>query len=93
MKEYISKDYLYSILLPRLADSRGAEHYAYDCIRKEIDYAPDTEIVHFGQGHWYPADDGDGDVCSACGEDFCNIYLETYRFKHCPNCGAIMSWE
>ena len=40
MKEYISKEYLYSILSPRLNDSRGAEHYAYDYVKQEIDDAP-----------------------------------------------------
>jgi hypothetical protein len=39
---------------------------------------------------YYLADDGDGVVCSECGEDFCNIYLEVDRFKYCPNCGAYM---
>ena len=49
-----------------------------------IDAAP---VVH---GRWREADDGDGAVCSVCGEDFCNIYLEIDRFKYCPNCGAKM---
>lgn len=46
-----------------------------------------VEAVH---GRWTEAEDGDGAVCSVCGEDFCNIYLEVERFLYCPNCGADM---
>ena len=46
-----------------------------------------VEVVH---GRWTEAEDGDGAVCSVCGEDFCNIYLEVERFLYCPNCGADM---
>ena len=41
-------------------------------------------------GIWEKSDDGDGVVCSICGEDFCTIIHETDRFKYCPNCGANM---
>ena len=44
-------------------------------------------VVH---GKWEDADDGDGVVCSVCGEDFCTLYLKTERFYFCPNCGADM---
>ena len=44
-------------------------------------------VVH---GRWILADDGDGDVCSACGTDFCNIIYETWNWNYCPNCGADM---
>ena len=84
MKEYISKEYLYSILNPRLNDSRGAEHYAYDCIKQEIDYAPDSDIVHFQQGHWIPYQTYDAFHCSECGRTEFNI--EPYC-----HCGAIMT--
>ena len=58
MKEYISKEYLNSILNARLADSRGAEHYAYDQIAQEVNYAPTSEIVHFRKGYWIVGLDG-----------------------------------
>lgn len=48
---------------------------------------PTSEINH---GRWYLADDGDGVVCSECGEDFCVLLYEVMRFKYCPNCGAYM---
>ena len=51
MKEYISKDYIYSILQSRLSDSRGAEHYAYDIIKRHIDCASDGTIVCFAECH------------------------------------------
>lgn len=46
-----------------------------------------VEVVH---GRWILADDGDGDVCSVCGTDFCNIIYETENWNYCPNCGAKM---
>jgi len=45
------------------------------------------EVVH---GHWVLADDGDGDVCSVCGTDFCNIIYKTGNWNYCPSCGARM---
>ena len=89
MKEYISKDYIYSILAPRLVDSRGAEHYAYDIVKKEIDYAPKSEIVHFNHGTWeYWA--GNLARCPVCGYEYVDV-LECNNF--CGNCGAIMHEE
>ena len=66
---------------------QSEEYYiAADTIRDAatIDAVP---VVH---GRWEEADDGDGAVCSVCGEDFCNVYLEVERFNYCPNCGAKM---
>ena len=50
-----------------------------------------ADVVEVKHGKWREADDGDGAVCSVCGEDFCNIYLEVDRFNYCPNCGAKMT--
>jgi predicted RNA-binding Zn-ribbon protein involved in translation (DUF1610 family) len=101
MKEYISKEYIYSILNPRLIDSRGAEHYAYDCLKQEIDYAPKSEIVHFGTAHWIPIQVPTGNEafgfkemmvdsfeCSECGGF---IDISEGHFKFCPHCGKIMT--
>lgn len=90
MNEYLSKDFIEKILDAHLEDSRGAEHYAYDIIKRELMAVPGSDVKLVKHGRWYLADDGDGVVCSECGEDFCNIYLEVDRFKHCPNCGAYM---
>lgn len=46
MKKYISKKYIDSILTLLLNDSRGAEHYAYDCVKYYIDHAPSHETVN-----------------------------------------------
>ena len=43
MKEYISKEYLNSILSPRISNSRGAEYYAYNVIKQEIERIPSVE--------------------------------------------------
>lgn len=87
MNKYISKEYIRNIVQKHWDDSCGAECYAYSVVLDDIDEAPITEVK---RGRWYLADDGDGVVCSECGEDFCNIYLEVDRFKYCPNCGAYM---
>lgn len=98
MKEYISIDYLYSILTPRLLDSRGAEHYAYDCIKQEIDYAPKSEIVHFAQAKWeYPswAPHGGSYIMRRCTNcDYSPDCDDSSPYtKYCPECGAMMREE
>jgi DNA-directed RNA polymerase subunit RPC12/RpoP len=103
MKEYISKEYIYSILSPRLLDSRGAEHYAYDCIKQEIDYAPKSKIVYIGTTRWIPIQVPTGNEafgfkemmvdsfeCSECGG---TIDVSEEHFKFCPHCGKIMTKE
>lgn len=47
IKEYISLEYVISLLDEHIKNSRGAEHYAYQCIKSEIECAPDTKAVHF----------------------------------------------
>lgn len=97
MNKHLSEEDIVKLLDAHLKDSNGAEHYAYETIKREMMDVPgvviapwDFEIIEFKHGRWYLADDGDGLVCSECGEDFCNIYLEVDRFKYCPNCGAYM---
>ena len=84
MKEYISKDYLNSILNAKMEDSRGAEHFAYDQIVQELNHAPTSEIVHFKSGYWIVGLDGSY-ACSEC--------KKVFRYEignYCSNCGAIM---
>ena len=103
MKEYISKDYIYSILAPRLVDSSGAEHYAYDIVKSEIDYAPKSEVVHFGTAYWIPVEVPTGVEafgfkemmvelfqCSVCNG---TVDVSEGYFKFCPHCGRIMHKE
>ena len=59
-------------------------------IQQNIKDMPTIEAEPVKRGRWKDADDGDGAVCSICGEDFCHLYLETDRFNYCPNCGAKM---
>lgn len=58
-----------------------------------LESLPAADVAPLAHGRWEEADDGDGAVCSVCREDFCNVYLEVERFKHCPNCGARMDGE
>lgn len=98
MEEYIIKEYIYGILTNHLNNSKGAEHYAYDCVKQEIDHAPDTEVVHMKHGQWmkYWCDNNlighEYEECSICG---CSM-IDTNQFwdsKFCPNCGARMIKE
>lgn len=90
MNEYISKEYIRNVELKRWSDACGAESYAYSRVLEDIAEAPMANVAEVKRGRWYLADDEDGLVCSECGEDFCNVYLEVERFKYCPNCGAYM---
>ena len=58
--------------------------------REIIWRTPYADVAEVKRGRWYLADDGDGVVCSECGEDFCVLLNEAMRFRHCPNCGAYM---
>lgn len=88
MSEYINKEYIRNIVQHHWDYTCGAECFAYGRVLDDIDAAPVTEIK---DGRWYLADDGDGLVCSECGEDFCVLLNEVERFKYCPNCGARMN--
>ena len=68
---------------PEEAEVEGAET---DCNH----FADRSRYVVREKGEWEEADDGDGIVCPACGEDFCVLVYETERFNFCPNCGADM---
>lgn len=41
-------------------------------------------------GRWVSASDGDGVVCSVCGEDPHFLAFDASGYKFCPNCGAKM---
>lgn len=97
MNEYLSKEYIFKLLDAHLEDSRGAEHYAYDIIKREIVAAPgvviepwDFEAIEIKLGHWiedYVYDPDPHDriryKCSVCGR------TEEYKQPYC-NCGAKM---
>ena len=98
MKEYISKDYLNSIINTRLAGSRGAEHYAYNIMKSEIDNATTVDAVEVVHGRWIKQWHDNNligheyEECSVCG---CMI-SDTEKFwdcSYCPNCGAKMDLQ
>lgn len=94
MSKYIEKDALKMAFRTReCAEKFGHSIYRLFFVDKVIDAQPSVDAVPVVHGRWKEADDGDGAVCSVCGEDFCNIYLEVERFNHCPNCGALMDLE
>jgi hypothetical protein len=89
MKEYISKEYLNRIIKSYIADARGAEYYAYNCLTHEIQCTPDSEIIHLNQATW---EHWAGNLlrCPVCGYEYTDL-LECHNF--CGNCGAMMREE
>lgn len=97
MKEYLSKEYIAKLLDAHLVDSNGAEHYAYDIIKRELMVAPGADVAPVKHGHWFLLDEcaNAGVYCSVCTK---KVYKEHYanqklKSKFCPNCGAIMDGE
>lgn len=41
-------------------------------------------------GYWYPARDGDGWVCSNCGEHISDLEFKGERERYCHMCGSDM---
>jgi hypothetical protein len=92
MNEYLSKDFIEKILDAHLEDSRGAEHYAYDIIKRELMAAPGADVKPVKRGKWISFLDGDHIMperyyrCSCCGR------VESRERPYC-HCGANMSKE
>lgn len=89
MKEYISKDYINSILKHHLDNWWGPEYYACSTIQAEIDTAPTTERLCQNEGVWeYWA--GHLARCPVCGYEYTDL-LE--RNNYCGNCGSRLKEE
>jgi hypothetical protein len=74
----------------RILRGKKAKLLNSHAIKNMIVTVPKVDAVEVVHGRWILADDGDGDVCSVCGTDFCNIIYETGNWNYCPNCGAKM---
>lgn len=93
MNEYISKNYLNLILNRYLENSSGAEHYAYERIKEEINGAVVAKVlrskwinvVDFGDGNCYG-------YCENCGNEQKAKSANALRAfcKYCSWCGANM---
>ena len=69
MKEYISKKYINNLLNSYLVDSRGAEHFAYNVIKLEINGAPDSEIIYMYEcSHCGSMTSEEHQYCPYCGK-------------------------
>ena len=102
MNEYLSKEYIIKLLDAHLVDSSGAEHYAYDIIKREIMAAPGTKRGHWIYwGGWCGNHDKriDDAVCSECGYEHRTVRYEKGDYHNfvpfkladkCPGCGAVM---
>lgn len=91
MKEYVSREWLENKLRHYMSKSRGAEHYAYNVIKEDLDFAPDTEVIELKYGHWVPL----GQRTYGGGRNYTHYCSECGRHGHgdnkfCPDCGAKM---
>jgi hypothetical protein len=87
MSKYLSEDFIINLLDAHLEGSRGAEHYAYDIIKREIVAAPGSDVVEVKHGHWIVGLDGSY-MCSECSRVF--------RYDigdYCALCGAKLEYE
>ena len=57
---------------------------AFEAVLYDIRNAPSVEVADMKHGRWHEPVDGDGNVCSYCGE------RADERFIYCPHCGAVM---
>lgn len=94
MDEYLSKSFIENILDAHLEDSRGAENYAYNIIKRELMSAPGVDVAEVKHGHWiekyvYDSDPHDR-IRYKCSE--CDLILDGVAqcFTYCPNCGTKM---
>ena len=84
MAEYIERE-------KALASIRHEDPY----FSYAIERIPAADVRPVVRGKWEEASDGDGKVCSVCGEDFCDMVLgcNVHEWNFCPNCGADMREE
>lgn len=90
MSKYLSEEFIIKLLDAHLEDSRGAEHYAYNTLKRELIVAPGSDVVEVKHGRWieeyvYAASPYDRIryKCSRCGR------TEEYKEDYC-HCGAKM---
>ena len=95
MDEYLNKNFIEKILKAHLEDSRGAENYAYNIIKRELMSAPGADVTLVKHGHW-KLHNVEGEFfgkptlvtwacnCSVCGRD------GGEETPYCPWCGAEM---
>jgi hypothetical protein len=102
MDKYISHKYLDQLLDYYLTNSNGAEHYAYNIIKGEIEHAPTADVVEVKHGRWHLIDFAGTVRCSICGhETLADIpfvdsgakWVPLYADEYCGNCGAKMEKE
>lgn len=99
MSKYLSEEFIAKILDAHMLDSNGAEHYAYNTLKREIMIAPGSDVVEVQRGHWKLHNVEGSDLfgnpilhtwacnCSVCGRD------GREETPYCPWCGAEMSQE
>jgi hypothetical protein len=94
MNEYLSKEFIEKILDAHLEDSRGAEHYAYGIIKRELMVAPGADVVEVKHAEWdMVVDDFDDGFGNRKYPHCTNCHRGVYRHdagSWCPFCGAAM---
>lgn len=69
----------------------------FDLINKAVDILTEATKIEDASptinGTWLPASDGDGIVCSNCGNDFCTVFISAEKWNYCPICGSKMRYK
>lgn len=98
MNEYLSKEYIAKVLDSHLADSRGAEHYAYDIIKRELMDAHDEPFDFETMYAKQPFEiDEYRFCCPSCEKElgFTRQDLFFWRMdapNYCYHCGQELDW-
>jgi hypothetical protein len=97
MNEYLSKEYIAKLLNTHLTDSRGAEHYAYDVVRRELMSAPGVVKIDAPTKKPLEVDKYDFG-CPCCNENLGLQKEDIYIFEmtppnYCSNCGQKLDWS
>ena len=102
MNEYLSKEYIAKLLDSHLADSRGAEHYAYDIIKRELMDAHDVVIEPFDFETVYAKQPLEIDeysfCCPACEKELGLTRQDIFFWgtdtpNYCSYCGQQLDWS
>ena len=66
-----------------------------ESVIRVIESIPPVDAVPMVHARWVRSEDGDGIVCTACGEDYCDMVVgcNPKEWKFCPVCGAKMDGE
>ncbi len=101
MEEYIKRQGILDKIDNHFANSNGAEHYAYEICKQEIQNEPSADVVEVKHGHWIVGSRNHGNEaegiwterflqCSICTYERRHSWLRGEKPDYCEGCGAKM---